>query len=331
MGERTRAAALAVSIVFAAVVVSLGCFEGVLSALDLYPAPPNPIRPARPELYQPDGRIGYRLWRSAASCERYPPDNPQVVPVVSNSAGFRDGREFGSPDSRRRILVVGDSFVYGSGVRRENRFTDLLEALEPSWRVDNLGMAGWGLDLMVRAVEQFGAKARPDVVVLAVYTDDFRRVLPDYAGMGYAIPKFELKDGNLVTVPYPGAAGWRRLRIVQFAKSVYWRFIRDRNRYDLNGALLERFLALARDQKSRPVLVFLPGRGDTAEDRTRRGFLRDWAARRKVSFADLTDAIHRAGTKNIYLKGNPHWNETGHRLAAQALHEFLRAEIGGTR
>ena len=31
-----------------------------------------------------------------------------------------------------------------------------------------MGMTGWGLDLMVRAIEQYGRKAKPDVVVLDV-------------------------------------------------------------------------------------------------------------------------------------------------------------------
>ena len=71
------------------------------------------------------------------------------------------------------------------------------------WRVDNMGMTGWGLDLMIRAIEHHGRKADPDVVVLAVYTDDFRRLVPYYAGVGYAYPKFEFSESELTSVPFP--------------------------------------------------------------------------------------------------------------------------------
>lgn len=55
-----------------------------------------------------------------------------------------------------------------------------------------MGMTGWGIDLMVRALEKTGVKIRPDVVVLGIYTDDFRRVHSYNSGKGYRLPKFDL-------------------------------------------------------------------------------------------------------------------------------------------
>jgi hypothetical protein len=159
-----------------------------------------------------------------------------------------------------------------------------------------MGMTGFGLDLMLRALETVGIKAAPDVVVLAVYTDDFRRLLPYYSGVGYPIPKFRLEGSELITVSYPAPARWERLRIVQAVYQNYWR--RVRNRYDLNRAILDRFRANADEHDFGPVVIFIPGRSDTDEDQERREWLRQWCARSDTPFLDLTEAIHGAGVEN---------------------------------
>lgn len=93
-------------------------------------------------LYQPYDPHGYRLWPSREKTYKYPRENPRLLSVVSNKNGFRSSREFDEPDDRKRILVVGDSFVFGEGVQENERFSNVLEIIRPDWRVDNLGMTG---------------------------------------------------------------------------------------------------------------------------------------------------------------------------------------------
>ncbi|GAH15786.1 unnamed protein product, partial [marine sediment metagenome] len=162
---------------------------------DLYP-PPDP-QPRRPHLFTGDANFGYRLKSSMETSYHYPPRNPVAIPLVSNSLGFRDDRELYEKDPRTRILMVGDSFIFGSGVFEEQRISEVLESLEPAWRVDSVGMPGWGIDSMVRALENILPNVKLDTVILAVYCDDFRRVHPYYAGMGYAAKKYDLVAGQL--------------------------------------------------------------------------------------------------------------------------------------
>ena len=314
-----------IAVVCMSILAALAVCEIGLRITDSYRPPDDPIQTRRPDLYRADPNVGYTLWPSKMSTDRYPERSKEVIPLVSNSDGFRNAREFNERDGRVRILVVGDSFVLGLGVRAEDRLTEQLEALNARWRVDNMGMTGWGLDLMIRAIEHHGRKADPDVVVLAVYTDDFRRLVPYYAGVGYAYPKFDLNESELTSVPFPYPRFWERLRLVQWVYQTRWE--RERNRYDLNEALLDRYLKAAGTIGFRPVVVFFPGRGDNREDRERRGFLATWAAARGVPFADLTTAIHGAGVDKVYIKGNPHWNPFGHRIAAVELHNLLRRQL----
>jgi hypothetical protein len=317
---------LKIAIALVSVFAALAVCEGVLRARGLYRPPDNPIKTSRPDLYRADPNVGYTLWPSASKTYTYPVNSTDAIALVSNSDGFRSPREFDERDGRVRILMVGDSFVFGQGVRAEDRVTEQLEAMDPRWRVDNMGMTGWGLDLMIRAIEHYHSKAAPDVVILAIYTDDFRRLLPYYAGVGFPYAKFDLDGGELKSVPFPFPRFWERPRLVQWLYQTRWQ--RARNRFDLNEALLDRYLKDAAAFGFKPVVAFFPGLGDTEEDRQRRGFLAGWTAAHGVPYADLTDALHGAGVDKVYIRDNWHWNPLGHKIAAQQLYDLLHRTLG---
>jgi hypothetical protein len=287
------------------------------------PPPPVPI-PMRPDLYQADPELGYTLKPSTRATYYYPIGSSHLVNLVSNSDGFRSPREFDGPDSRVRIWVLGDSLVLGDGVEAPNRLTEVMEGLEPGWRVENIGMTGWGVDLMVRAFEKISRRVRPDVVVLAFYTDDFRRVHKYYSGMGFPIRKFKLLNGRLETVPYPTRPWWEGFRLIQGVEKVTgWQ---TRNNYALHWALLDRLRA-ASDRGVKMAVAFLPGRSDTTEDKLRRAWLLDWCVLAGVPFIDLTTTIHGAGVQQVFIENNEHWNEKGHRIAGEAIRLLVRENV----
>ncbi len=288
--------------------------------------PPRALATRRPDLYESDALLGYRLRPSRIAFYSYPQEHPRRLEVTSNRGGFRGRHEFFEPDSRTGIVVLGDSMVFGEGVEESERFTDLLQAMEPGWRIDNLGMTGFGPDLMLRSLERVGLELRPKVVVLCLYTDDFRRVHPYYAGVGFPIPRFRLESGRLVSVPYPTPSWWDRLRIVSLVRELIWR--RSGAELRLNRAILDRFLDLSTNHGFRPCIVFFPGREDLPGDQRRRAWLRHYCAGNRVPFRDLTDSILKAGAPD-FIEGNWHWNPKGHALVAAQLRPFLAGVIDG--
>jgi len=121
--------------------------ELLLWAKGWYAPPPSPPRciywdPKICALYQFYEPYGYRLKPSRIMEYFYPKVNPRKLNVTSNQDGFRSSRELDEPDSRLRILVLGDSFAFGEGVEEHERFSNVLEDLRPNWRVDNMGMTG---------------------------------------------------------------------------------------------------------------------------------------------------------------------------------------------
>lgn len=253
-----------------------------------------------------------------------------MITLISNSDGFASSRNLGEPDPRPRVLVIGDSFTMGLGVNEGSRFTEVIENIEPRWRVDNMGMPGWGLDLMVRALGALGKKAQPSVVVFAVYTESLARLTPEWLGQG-PVPfrKFKLVDGQLADTPPYRPSFTRQFHLTQLLRTVQQQLggSRARNSYPLNEALLNRFYDLTRELNATPVLVFLPGTHVTLQARERRAFLSTWAQSKGVIYGDLTDPIQRAGVDKTYIENNTHWNEFGHEVAGRTLHELLAARV----
>lgn len=291
-----------------------------------YRSPSNPIVCERPEFFQQFEPYGYRLWPSRSTQYIYPRNNPRKLSAVSNSDGFRSSREFVEADDRLRILVLGDSFVFGSGVEESERFTNCIEAMQPKWRVDSLGMTGYGPDLMLRALEEVGLRLNPDIVVLCMYTDDFRRVRPKYVGVGYKIPRFQLVSNQLVSIPYPKVRLWDYSGFFQGICHAYWRYTTAE--FKLNRAILDCFLTLGEMHGFDVVVIFIPGTHDTKWDKLRRAWLLQYSREHSVPFLDLSDAIHTAAAKKeLYLPRNTHWNSEGHRIAATEIGRFLASDV----
>jgi len=95
-----------------------------------------------------------------------------------NSLGLRDD-EMASPAKPAgtyRVLVLGDSFVQGYTVERENLFADILERW---WRAEgrkvdvvNAGTEGYSTDQEVVWFEEHGREFQPDLVLLFPYEND---------------------------------------------------------------------------------------------------------------------------------------------------------------
>jgi hypothetical protein len=275
----------------------------------------------RPDMFRFSSAFGYNLWPNRRFEYRYPPESPTLTLVHSNSAGFRSTRDFDGADHRPRVVVLGDSMVFGSGVDESSRFTERLEAAMPAWRIDNLGMVGFGPDLMVRALLSAGIEPRPALIVLSIYTDDLRRVVGPYSGVGFALPRYELEAGNLVTIPYPTPNWWEAFHVFQGLRYAYWRYT-DAT-FPLNAALLERFRRVGDTLQAKVAVVFLPRSVDGFDDRLRRRFLADETRRLGVPFLDLTEAVLGGGGSALYLENDSHFNAAGHQLVASELATFL--------
>jgi lysophospholipase L1-like esterase len=92
-----------------------------------------------------------------------------------NSLGLNDW-EPGDKADGPRVLVLGDSYVEGAGVRRSDRFCSQLQALlrksQPEAQVIAGGSCGWNTHDELRFLEEHGPQLAPDVVVVSYVLND---------------------------------------------------------------------------------------------------------------------------------------------------------------
>ncbi len=87
-----------------------------------------------------------------------------TITTVHNHNGFRDRDH--AKGSKPRILVVGDSFVWGYDVEASQRFTEKLQARHPEWEICNVGVSGYGTDQEFLLLQQWFDEFQPAAVLL---------------------------------------------------------------------------------------------------------------------------------------------------------------------
>lgn len=204
---RSRRIAFCVVTPFVAVVAAFGLAEGGLRLAAL--VVPSLAQHQLSELgYRATGHrflydplLGWRNipgWRSTTFGK----------PLSINSLGMR-GAEVrkDKPPNKKRILVLGDSYVWGLGVGDEEVFPRVLERglarRDDGAEVLNAGVSGWGTDQQFLYLFSEGIDLAPDLVILAffVHNDPINNANPFQYGM--AKPHFADKRLRVIGVPVP--------------------------------------------------------------------------------------------------------------------------------
>jgi hypothetical protein len=167
------------------------------------------------------GAEAWLRWRRPAFLE----DTPLASPVVYSPVygwelrkGWRGRDRSGAPitldaDGHRavprpapglrtsgRVLMLGDSIAFGTGVGDDQTFSHVLHELDPGLEVANLAVPGYGTDQSLIRLEREGASLSPDVVVLhfCVANDLADNALPEFLyDPRRPKPFFTLEGGQL--------------------------------------------------------------------------------------------------------------------------------------
>jgi hypothetical protein len=175
----------------ASVLVLAGCAELVLRAV--HPGFLRHTHVDHPHVYSET--YGWALRAGS----HYQGRNGEVITV--NSRGYRGREHEVEPAAHsRRVVMLGDSIAFGSGVSDGETFSDRLEATA-GFEVVNLAVDGYGTDQELIRLENEGFSYRPRVVVLnfCIGNDYFDNALPValYDGVSPK-PYFTLEGDRLV-------------------------------------------------------------------------------------------------------------------------------------
>lgn len=327
----------------AAAVLGLALIEVGLRLL--VPAPPRGnLSPVPPEIRM-DTRLASipYLLRPLAEVVHAFPDDPRgyfdpgaTLTYRINSLGFRGPETTRhKPEGVFRILALGDSFTFGTGVRAEDTFAAALEARlgagggAPRFEVLNLGVMGYATVNEVALLRQVGLGYEPDLVLICFFLND------TVSGPTHALFNVAPRDDAL-------AALARRSRLVD---QLLWTIERRRQTAELLDTYrrsfepdapgwvqarheLESAASLARAEGFAAALVIFPVLWDLGDDYPFAEIHRRVAAFAEGAGLPTLDLLPAfAGYEGPELWVHPtnqHPNEIGHAIAGRALAAFLR-------
>ncbi len=272
--------------------------------------------------------------------------------VETNSWGLRD-REFGprSADTLR-IYVLGDSMVFGFGVRAEDTFPRLLETtlrdrLHRDVEVVNGGVPGYGTLQELEFFEQTVEQVQPDLVLVAVallndiadnrkFAERTRerqrprgvlwktlRWLRSRSQLYMTLRRYRHATGGeavmQIHAPHPSAGTERALRLTERTLLRFAQVARERG-VDF-GVLISPVYRQTSVQAWQHALA--------TYDLDAAAYTRDQPNRRLVSFAqaaglrvlDLLPVLDAHRSEDLYF--HEHWRPRGHAAVADAVADFL--------
>ena len=273
---------------------------------------------------EPDAELGWTLTRS-------PEWGRKGVPYRINRQGFRNSEDFDSlpakTSSRRRLVVLGDSFAFGVGLQEHETLPAYLgQQLGPQWEIFNLGVPGYGIDQMVLSYEKYRSALQPDIVVLVFIDDDINRVFEAFrTAEGLPKPSFKLVQGSLIARQAEKENSFDRLLYrSRIANVFYARWYARRESIRISEAFLRRLAAATSRRRERlvvvryPMLEHLEGKAVYPAYR-----FQDVLTPLGVTYVEPFDELRRTGDPHaLYFVGHQHPTAEGNRRVAEVLRSY---------
>ena len=115
---------------------------------------------------------------------------------TTNNVGHRSLKNYVTRPTAFKVLVIGDSFSFGSDADDSSIWPTQLEKLSAKLQVINLAVGGYGIDQMWITLDEEFDTYKPDLVIFAIYGDDFHRTRLDF--FDFRKPYFSIVDKSLV-------------------------------------------------------------------------------------------------------------------------------------
>jgi hypothetical protein len=273
-----------------------------------------------------DEHTGWRM-RSAHSFAWRIGDGAQAHTYKSNADGFRSMKEFSEQGS---IALVGDSFTFGTGIAYEQSFGAVLESRLGSSPVYNFAMPGFGIDQMWMALKHQASRIEPQLVVVAFVDADFERSLSAYRKFeGFNKPSYVLDQGTLRLRTRedqpPAIVIWMRRNLAlanALSKNLeqLGHHLPLGSWWTINAEILQQMALDAREEGVPILFVRLPSKGQR-EFATLSSHMSSMGA----NFLDLGEKTRDDAGQEIFIPGDGHINEQGHRLVADAIFSWISA------
>lgn len=194
------------------------------------------------KMFEYDQMLGWRFIANKKGAITWPPGTNHFI--KTNSSGFRDDPLPLNNSEKRKILVLGDSFVSNISVKDKDVFTEVMERELNNTSVINFGVNGYNQVQEYLLLKKRLDVINPDFVILVIYIrNDFTENIGDTWLWPHPYPRpnasLDEEDGSLQLHPAPA------LQPRDEIKSPFWLFYRQLQLYNFIqpklGVLVKRF------------------------------------------------------------------------------------------
>lgn len=300
-----------------AAAVTLGCALAVLAAELVYRVvrAPSLSPTTNPAYVEHDDELG---WRYTPLARARHATSEFDVDVRINSKGFR-GADWPADAAGASVLVLGDSFAFGWGVKEDEVFSARIAGAHPAWKVLNAAVSGYATDQELLLLRRLRASCRPRAVVCVFCSNDLWECATERP-YGRLKPRFELAASGIELRGVPVPRSWLE------DSSALWRaWLKDRAARTFESASRDRaaewelvcaLLRTMRDELDGVPLVIVSGESRLAAlAREERG----------MHHVDVSEVARGDG---LQYPQDGHWTAAGHAIVARevekALSEILR-------
>lgn len=269
-----------------------------------------------------------------------------------NNLGFRDkDRDIRKKEGQYRLLALGDSYTFGSGVKRiDDIYTSILERElnekhadeNRSYEVINTGVNGLNTAQELNWLSQKGKNLRPDFIILGYVLNDAdspeikravsnvqreRQLLPYPYGRflyGYSFTYYLVQKGWQNIVPGSQMVGDKPFTLENYTHWLY-----SGERLATHKAALESLLTYC-TARSLPILVVIFPRlyaiqsGEPYPFTDVHQWVRETVEHHGIPVLDLYDAVSSSDLDSFTVSPwDGHPNEGVHRIAAESIYSRI--------
>ncbi|MFZ5425834.1 MAG: GDSL-type esterase/lipase family protein [Thermodesulfobacteriota bacterium] len=257
-----------------------------------------------------------------------------------NSLGYRDAEPSPPGEGQTAVVVLGDSFAAGHGVREAaDRFPEVAaRALGPEFKVFNVSKVGWDTVDETKGLKSFPVK--PKVVVLSYYLNDIfhaageaRYPLHFAVNLPKGFMKFVVDNSALADFVY-----WRLARggNLSGGGGTFWDTLKgayaDPAAWSIHAAELGELASYCKDAGIRLVAVIFPMLQAPGESAPLTGKVAAELAALGAEVIDLTPVFAGRNPRDLVVNGlDAHPNEAVHKEVGELLAKRLRQSAAASR
>ncbi len=278
------------------------------------------------------------------------------VRIAHNRYGYRDTEHKNFPEKKPAIVFLGDSFTWGYEVEFEEMFVNRLRDTLPNYEIYNLAHRGYGTDQALLTFKDWFGKQSLKLVVLMFSEND---VADNNSLVRYRKPKpkYQLVENELelIGVPVPKddrwaqssrapikPKSWRKmikefLYHSHFFHDVHFRLQninKNKNKnvkqdLTLTSRILKELKAEVERRGAKFVVALIPSKVEIEKLGVYTPYqieIVKLCQQLDIECLDIAPKLKNTWYRTYYRLGM-HWNMHGHKIAAEALDDFVARTV----